>query len=197
MRISAVYLLAGVLVCGAGASCGEDPNMKQQAKKNPLRPSTFFPDGASARPRIEHTVTRVATAWEADEPGAPPPAQPQVSMELLQRGRERYEIFCSMCHGRDGYGQGMVVQRGFPPPPSLHDRAVLVLDDAHYYRVIRDGLGKMPPYRSQIPPADRLAIIAYVRALQLSQNANQSAVPAQQSLSLRASPGAQPLGTRP
>jgi mono/diheme cytochrome c family protein len=83
-----------------------------------------------------------------------------------------------MCHGRDGYGRGMVVQRGFPAPPSFHTDIIRALGDEHYYTVITGGLGKMPPYAAQVAPPDRWAIVAYIRALQLSQDAPPDAVPA-------------------
>lgn len=167
-------LLCSPLLCG----CGKDPNMKHQPKMTPLAATSFFANGASARPRVVGTVTREPTPWEADEPGAAPLRRPEVTMKLLRRGQERFDIFCSVCHGRDGYGQGMVVRRGFPPPPSLHDQTIRSLPDDHYYKVITLGLGKMPPYRDQVPPADRYAIIAYVRALQLSQHAAPADLPA-------------------
>jgi mono/diheme cytochrome c family protein len=96
---------------------------------------------------------------------------------LLLRGQQRFDIFCSMCHGRDGYGQGMVAQRGFPAPPSFHASDIRAKTDEHYFQVISRGLGKMPPYGRMVGADDTWAIVAYVRALQLSQNATPDDVP--------------------
>lgn len=95
-----------------------------------------------------------------------------VTKELLDRGEERYKIFCSVCHGPLGGGDGMVVRRGFPQPPSYHDDRLRNAPVGYFYDVITNGFGKMNPYASQIPPADRWAIVAYIRALQISQNPN-------------------------
>jgi mono/diheme cytochrome c family protein len=100
-----------------------------------------------------------------------------VDRATLQRGRERYEIFCSVCHGLAGYGDGMVVQRGFKRPPSFHDEATKAKTVGYYYDVIANGFGVMPSYRELVPTKDRWAIVAYLRALQLSQSASMSDVP--------------------
>jgi mono/diheme cytochrome c family protein len=119
-------------------------------------------EGGDARTIPEHTVSRDS---------APRPAPPEISTALLERGRERYEIYCSPCHGRVGDGQGMIVQRGFPPPPTFHQPRLREAPAEHYYEVITNGLGVMYPYAARVAPADRWAIIAYIRALQRSQNA--------------------------
>jgi mono/diheme cytochrome c family protein len=90
---------------------------------------------------------------------------------LLERGRERFNIYCAPCHGQSGDGAGMVVQRGFPAPPSYDTEALRAAPDSHFYDVITDGYGVMYPYADRIGPNDRWAIIAYIRALQLSQSA--------------------------
>ena len=102
-----------------------------------------------------------------------------VTAEVLNRGQERYEIFCAMCHGATGYGDGMIVRRGFRKPPSYHEPRLQQARVGHIFRVITDGFGAMPPYRAQIPVQDRWAIVAYMRALQFSQqNTRQAAQPA-------------------
>ncbi len=97
----------------------------------------------------------------------PPPATPQ----LLARGRERYGIFCSPCHGLDGYADGIIVARGFPKPPSFHDIGLRTAPAQLFFDAITNGYGAMYSYADRVPPADRWAIIAYIRALQLSQMA--------------------------
>ncbi len=98
---------------------------------------------------------------------------------LLQRGRERFDIYCAPCHGRSGYGDGMVVRRGFPAPPSYHTDALRHAPDSHFYQVITHGYGVMYPYAARVSPRDRWAIVAYIRALQLSQHAPRDVLTAQ------------------
>ena len=100
-----------------------------------------------------------------------------VTREVMERGQERYNIYCAPCHGLAGYGDGMIVQRGFTSPPSFHSDELRGAPVGHYYDVITNGFGAMYPYASRVPPADRWAIIAYIRALQLSQNATLEDVP--------------------
>jgi mono/diheme cytochrome c family protein len=93
-----------------------------------------------------------------------------ITEQIVNRGKERYEIFCAMCHGPTGYGDGMIVRRGFRRPPSYHTDQLKQAPVGHFFDVISNGWGSMPAYKAQIPVADRWAIVAYVRALQLSQN---------------------------
>ena len=152
-----------------------DPNMRARGRYKPFEASQFFADGSSARRLVTGTVPREPTPTDTED--NPAAARPPVTPELLARGRERFEIHCSVCHGRDGYADGMVVQRGYPAPPSFHiDRLRTVADD-HLFRVITEGLGKMQPYAPRVPVADRWAIIAYIRALQLSQAATAQDLP--------------------
>ncbi|HEV7517200.1 MAG TPA: cytochrome c [Thermoanaerobaculia bacterium] len=155
-------------------------NMHNQAKYIPLRESDMFADGTSARPLPAHTVARgflradsgLYTGLARD--GKPVPDFPSslpVTREVLLRGEQRYNIFCSPCHDRAGTGRGMVVQRGYKQPPSFHIDRLRTSPVGYLYNVITEGFGVMPSYASQIPPEDRWAIVAYVRALQLSQNA--------------------------
>jgi mono/diheme cytochrome c family protein len=95
-----------------------------------------------------------------------------VTQELLDRGEQRYKVFCIVCHGPVGSGDGMVVRRGYPKPPTYHDDRLRGAPDGHFFDVITNGWGKMNSYGSQIPAADRWAIVAYIRALQISQNPN-------------------------
>jgi mono/diheme cytochrome c family protein len=157
--------------------------MHDQPKYEAQGTSRFFADGRAARPLVEGTV---AQGQLADEPGLntgkvgtgyvrglPMP----VTTDLLRRGRERYDIYCSVCHDRVGRGRGLIVQRGFRTPPSLHEPRLREQSDGYLFEVISKGFGVMPDYAQQIRVADRWAIVAYVRALQLSQNATLADVP--------------------
>jgi mono/diheme cytochrome c family protein len=146
--------------------------MANQPRYDPLEPSDFFEDGMSARPRLPGTVAR--GELPADQANAPV----AVTLDLINRGQQRYDIYCSPCHGRAGDGNGMIPSRGYRRPPSFHTLTVRGRDDAHYFDVMTNGFGSMPPYRTMIPPRDRWAIVAYIRALQLSQNATVADVPA-------------------
>src|SRR4051812_46174764 len=143
--------------------------MKDQPKFRPLDPSSFFSDGRSARMPVSDTIAR----------GHLPKEKPPVTSALLARGRERYDIFCAVCHGRTGDGQGMIVKRGFPAPPSYMEKRLKKASANHFYAVITNGYGKMYSYSDRIPPEDRWAIIAYIRALQLSQDAQISQLPSE------------------
>ena len=174
--------LVGSLVLVAG--CRQD--MHDQPKYIPLRPSDFFADGRSARPLIEGTVARghldddvlLHTGKGAD--GKPSDEFPMpVTRELLLRGRERYDVFCAPCHDRTGSGNGMIVRRGYRRPPTYHSDRLRQQRNGYLYDVITRGFGAMPDYATQIPAADRWAIVAYIRALQLSQQASVDDVPAE------------------
>jgi mono/diheme cytochrome c family protein len=151
--------------------------MEDQPRYEPLEKSAFFADGRSARPRVDGTVARgqlrVDRAFYAGMRGEEPIEQLPLAITRadLQRGRERYDVFCSPCHGRTGAGDGMVVQRGFRPPPSFHLDRLREAPAGHFYDVVTRGFGAMYSYASRIPPRDRWLVVAYVRALQLSQNA--------------------------
>ena len=153
-------------------------NMHNQAKYVPLRESDYFADGTSARPLPAHTVARgFLRADRAAYTGLAKDGKPvdpfpfPVTREVLLRGEQRYNIFCSPCHDRAGTGRGMVVQRGYKQPPSFHIDRLRTSPAGYLYNVTAEGFGVMPSYASQIPPEDRWAIVAYVRVLQLSQNA--------------------------
>jgi len=170
--------LAAVL---AGAACRQD--MHDQPKFTPLRASESFADRRSGRPIVEGTVAR--GRLQEDELLATGKVNGQladtfpfpVTAEVLSRGRERFDIFCSPCHDRTGGGDGMIVRRGYKRPPSYHIDRLRDMPAGYFFDVITNGFGAMPDYRSQIPEPDRWAIVAYVRALQLSQHATIEDVP--------------------
>ncbi|MGC0774063.1 MAG: cytochrome c [Candidatus Acidiferrum sp.] len=160
------------------AGCRQD--MADQPKNTPLSPSTFFADGRSERPLIDNTVPRGSLVDDPlfipkDSNAFPLP----LTMELLDRGQERYKIFCTPCHGLQGDGNGMVVMRGMKRPPTYHQPRLREVPNGYLFDVITNGFGAMQGYSAQIPPADRWAIVAYVRALQLSRNAPVSDLPAE------------------
>jgi hypothetical protein len=158
--------------------------MYDQPKYKPLEKSDFFADQRASRPLVEGTVAR-GTLPAAPMPAAGAPSAEALSTtlpvpltrELLLRGRERFEIFCTPCHDRIGGGEGMVVRRGYRPPPSLHIDRLRDAPIGQFYDVMTRGIGAMPDYAQQVPPSDRWAIAAYVRALQLSQRATIQDVP--------------------
>lgn len=172
------FLALAILVAGCQQKMAAQPRYK------PLAESSFFDDERSARPLVPGTVAR--GHLEADEQfytgkshGKPVETFPfPVTREVLARGRERFNIFCSPCHDRVGTGQGMVVKRGYRPPQSLHIDRLRRAPVGHFFDVITHGFGAMPDYAEQVPARDRWAIIAYIRALQLSQNARLADVPA-------------------
>jgi mono/diheme cytochrome c family protein len=149
--------------------------MHNQPKYRPLRPSTLFADGSSARQPVEGTVAR--GTLNADDAlhtgkvmGAALKQMPFPITEAdLNRGQERFNIYCTPCHDQAGNGRGMVVQRGYRQPPSLHIERLKTADPGYIFDVITNGFGVMPDYRAQIAPRDRWRIIAYVKALQLMQ----------------------------
>lgn len=163
------------LLCAAAASVfltGCQQDMARQPKNKPLSPSAFFDDGRSERPLVENTVARGSLADDElfvpkDSNAFPLPLTP----ELMKRGQDRYKIFCTPCHGLQGDGNGMIAVRGMKHPPSYHDPRLRQVPNGYIYDVITNGFGAMLGYSAQIPPKDRWAIIAYVRALQLSRNA--------------------------
>jgi len=177
------------------SSCRRD--MQDQPKAIAYRENTFFKDGTSSRTPVEGTVPRgylredrafyfgkkpetgKTATLQTGAPANPAAMFPDdveefplsITKEILNRGQERYQIFCSSCHGLTGYGDGIVARRGFnkPAPASFHQEKLRQAPVGHFFDVITNGWGAMPSHASQIPVADRWAIIAYVRALQLSQ----------------------------
>lgn len=158
--------------------------MQDQPKYKPLGKSRFFADGRDSRPVPRGTIARDELASDdpmhtGDAPGGgflttiPMP----VNIALLDRGWDRFDIYCSPCHGRIGDGDGMVHRRGFWIPPTLHTERLRTVPPGYLYQVIANGYGAMPDYRDQIPVRDRWAIVAYIRALQLSRHASPNDVP--------------------
>jgi hypothetical protein len=168
--------LATLAVFTAGCQIRQD--MADQPKNRPLSPSPFFDDGRSERPLLENSVARGSIADDElfvpkESNAFPLPLTP----ELLKRGQERYKIFCTPCHGLQGDGNGMVSMRGMKHPPSYHDARLRQVPNGYIYDVITNGFGGMLGYSAQIPAADRWAIVAFVRALQLSRNVPASELP--------------------
>jgi mono/diheme cytochrome c family protein len=195
VRTAASGLVAITFLALAGA-CRQD--MHDQPKYRPLRKSELFADRRSARPLVDGTVARGTlredaafyTGKAAD--GFVTAIPVKVTAELLARGQSQYQVFCSPCHGRTGRGDGMVVQRGFKKPSSYHVDRLREMPIGYFYDVITIGFGAMADYAAQVPPADRWAIAAYVRTLQLSQYAPVAAVPADRRGELDRSLAAEP-----
>jgi mono/diheme cytochrome c family protein len=159
-------------------------DMQDQPKYRPQRPSDFFADGRSERQPVDGTIARGAlnedTAFYEgkDAAGKDIEAFPiAVDKAVIQRGQQRFDVYCSPCHGRIGNGLGMIVRRGFKQPPSYHIDRLRNAPVGHIYDVISNGYGAMLNYASQIQPRDRWAIVAYIRALQYSENANINDLP--------------------
>jgi mono/diheme cytochrome c family protein len=174
-------ILAFSLICGA---CR--PDMANQPRAKPLSSSEFFADGSSARQLPRHTVPyqelhENAALYTGLTDGTYVTQLPlKLTADLLTRGRERFEAMCAECHDRTGSGNGMIVQRGFPQPPSFHVDRLRNAPLGHFYDVITNGYGVMYSYATRVETDDRWAIAAYIRALQLSHNAKTSdADPAQ------------------
>lgn len=169
MRLARALKLAPFLL----AACG-GYEMDDQDKYEPYEAAALFEEGSAQQPPVPGTVARgelLALQVLAE--------RPPLTADLLERGRERYGIYCWPCHGALGDGQGMIVQRGYPQPPSYHIERLRTAPDDHIMDVIRDGYGVMYSYAGRVPPADRWAIVAYIRALQLSQRAEVAALPDQ------------------
>ncbi len=158
-------VIAGLLLL---AACTKS-NMDSQPKYHEYERSGLFENGSILQPPPEGSVARDHPTREAEGTGTPP-----LDLALLRRGRERFDIFCAPCHGRTGSGNGIVVQRGMPRPPSLHDQRLLAAVDRHFYDVISHGYGAMYSYSARVSSRDRWAIVAYIRALQMSQHASLS-----------------------
>lgn len=173
-----------LILCAAAIGCHTD--MRDQPRYEPLEASTFFEDGMSSRQPVKGTVARgqlhedeiFYTGRDGNELVDKIPLD--VDRMLLRRGQERFNIYCSMCHGVLGNGEGVIVQRGLRKPPSYHIERLRTAPDGHLFDVITNGLGAMPRYAVQIEPRDRWAIVAYLRALERSQNARLDDVPAEE-----------------
>jgi mono/diheme cytochrome c family protein len=177
--ISALIVVFAATLMFSG--CRQD--MHDQPKYVPMRESAFFPDARSARPIVEGTVARGqlqedTLLYTGKVNGADTTVFPfRVDEAVMARGQERFDIFCAPCHGRTGQGDGMVVRRGYRRPPSIHQDRLRDAPAGHFFDVITNGFGAMPEYASEIKVEDRWAIVAYVRALQLSGRATLADVP--------------------
>lgn len=167
--VKAAPLLALTLAVALG---GCDFDMRVQPKFKADAPATLWADGSSARPLPEGVVSQQAQA--RDEAATHPPP---VTDALIARGRERYTIYCAPCHGLSGDADGIIVHHGFPKPPSYHDDALLKAPASTFYDAITHGYGVMYSYAARVAPRDRWAIVAYIRALQLSRRARLADVP--------------------
>lgn len=181
-RLKPVLTLVLFLV----ACKGHGPTLQQMAYQpeyKPLRDSDFFADGMSARPRIPGTVARgeiendgfMSTGMINGQLGDGFPFP--ITAQVMNRGEERFNIYCSECHSKVGDGNGMIPSRGFRRPPSFHTDTLRAAKTGHFFDVMTHGFGAMPPYAAQIPVRDRWAIVAYIRALQLSQNGSVNDLP--------------------
>lgn len=183
---------ATVLAVSLLMTLGCRQNMHNQHKLEPYESSDFFADGQGSRQLPANTVPRNAFGenvapytglTETPSPTATPaqaaaPQAPQVTLATLRRGQERYNIFCSPCHGRAGDGLGMIVRRGYKQPPSFHEPRLRSAPADHFVTTMTEGFGVMPSYAEEVSLPDRWAIAAYIRALQYSQNARLAEIPA-------------------
>lgn len=193
-RRRGVALALSLALVMAVMGCRRNPDMAQQPKYQPYEPSEFFADGSSARPIVQGTVSRderragtllhtgMINGKLADAFPFP------ITAADMRRGQERFNIYCSVCHGRLGDGQGMIVQRGFKQPPSFHEQRLREAPAGHFYDVISHGYGGMYSYAARVNSEDRWRIAAYIRALQLSQNAQTADVPADVLQNMRSNP---------
>ncbi len=174
--------MAGAAATGMMLVAGCRQDMHNQPKFYPQRGSEFYADGRSVRPQVENTVARSQMHENAyfytgflngkEGDGLPFP----VTMEVMQRGQERYNVYCTPCHSRVGNGAGMIVQRGYAAAGNFHTARLQAAPLGHFFNVISNGYGAMPDYAAQLTPGERWAVVAYVRALQLSQKATQTEV---------------------
>ena len=179
LRLRTIAVLAMTVTLGA---CRQD--MHDAPRYEPLEASAFFDNGGSARMLVANTVPR--GYLREDELLYTGKASGQfanmfpmaVTADVMARGQERYNVFCSPCHGRTGVGNGMIVQRGFRQPPSYGEQRLRDAPAGYFFDVMTNGFGAMQDYAAQGPVADRWAITAYIRALQLSMNATVADVPA-------------------
>lgn len=181
--VNSVARIGHNLLLGVGllllAGCG---NMKKQNYLRPESPSIHLPRSTSAQLPPAHTVAHRAKLPDAvfetgEKNGRLVTELPMpVTRDLLARGQERFNIYCAVCHGPDGYGHGIIVQRGFPAPPSYHEPRLLNAPVGHFFQVMTHGYGAMYPYADRLAAADRWAVAAYIRALQLSQRTSAQAL---------------------
>lgn len=184
MKTFKTGILLALLIVSVFSGC--DNEMRNQSKYKPLRESDFFADGMTSRPLVEGTVARGALRsdellYTGKTEGKHSAVFPfEIDEKVLKRGQQRYNIYCAVCHDPLGYGRGMVVQRGFKQPASFHTDRLRDAAPGYYFDVMTNGFGVMNSYAAQVKAYDRWAIAAYIRALQLSQHAALSDVPAEE-----------------
>ncbi len=188
-RFAPAALLVISAACFRGTPSDRPPvhvigDMDNQPKYKPQEESRFFADGAAMRQPVAGTVAfggpKTDSAYYLGLDGAGKfvvENQAEITPQLLERGRERFDIYCSPCHSRVGDGRGIIVDRGYTPPPSFHTDRARNFPDGQVFEIITHGVRTMPAYGDQIRPADRWAIIAYMRALQRSQAATLEDIP--------------------
>ena len=176
MKQLAMLLAAAALLAG----CGQ--NMEVQPKYSEYSRAPLFRGGVLRNPPAG-SVARDDLSRDAERRD-----KPALTAALMARGQQRFDIFCSPCHGRTGDGNGIIVERGMPRPTSYHDERLRTADDQHFFDVITNGYGAMYSYASRVPPRDRWAIVAYIRALQLARHASIDDVPPDQRARLTAAP---------
>ncbi len=174
-KLNRILAVCGIAAASLLTGCRQD--MHDQPKFTPQRGTDFYADGRSVRPQVENTVARGQLHEDAyfytglqngkEGDGMPFP----VTMEVLDRGQERYNIYCTPCHSRVGNGEGMIVQRGYRPAGNFHTARLMAAPLGHFFNVMTNGYGAMPDYAAQLSPEDRWAVVAYIKALQLSQAA--------------------------
>jgi hypothetical protein len=174
-KLNRIVAVCGIAAASLLAGCRQD--MHDQPKFIPQRGTDFFADGRSARPQVENTVARgqlhedtyFYTGLQGGKEGDGMPFP--VTMDVLERGQERFNIYCTPCHSRVGNGAGMIVQRGYRPAGNFHTARLMAAPLGHFFNVMTNGYGAMPDYAAQLTPQDRWAVVAYIKALQLSQAA--------------------------
>lgn len=184
------WLIVGLAALSLLLISGCRLDMHIEPRYDPFSPSTFFPDGRSERPRVPGTVAR--GHLRTDEllytgriNGQPANVFPfPITKADLERGQQRFDIYCTPCHDYTGSGEGMIVRRGFPAPPSYHSAKLMNAPVGHFFDVMTNGYGTMYSYADRVSVKDRWRIAAYIRALQLSQNATLNDVPASERLKL-------------
>jgi hypothetical protein len=187
-----------VLALLAGGGCRRD--MQDQPRYEPYESSAFFKDGRASRHLVAGTVARGhldednALVTGKTKTGYVSALPMPLTREILERGQQRYNIYCSPCHDRAGSGGGMIVQRGYKAPPSLHEDRLRGMPLGYFFGVMTNGFGVMPGYAPQVPPDDRWAITAYIRALQLAEHATLDDVPEGERAALDTAPPLPPPG---
>ncbi len=194
-----ILLFAVPALLGALTACRQD--MQDQPRYKPFARSEFFADHRSERPQVEGTIARGhlridEARYEGKVGGDDISEFPiPIAKADIERGQERFNIYCSPCHGRLGDGNGMIVMRGFRQPPSYYSDRLVKSPVGHFFDVITNGYGAMPSYASRVTPDDRWRVIAYIRALQLSESAKLSDVPADQRDKLQVEPPLRNFGS--